>query len=305
LKIGVVGLGRWGTKVTREYISLMNERVIDSVILCDIDAHRLKSFAGEAIICSEVKEVLSKVDGIHVCTPNSTHYKITKMALDFGVHVLVEKPMTMDSNEAYDLVETAASRNLILQVGYIYRFANVIRRLKEFYKSNYFGTPYYFGLTWTHQMPYIDDVDILWDLLPHPLDILNFITEKWPIEFIGVNKAFRRDKLGEVASLQAIYNDGIFASIHLSWLCPIRRRTLEIVGSRRAALVDCVKQEIEIWEQEEKIMLEVKANNTIRDEILNFLNAVKTGRNTFNSSIVGARNVEMVEKAIKSLRFCP
>jgi predicted dehydrogenase len=148
----------------------------------------------------------------------------------------------------------------------------------------------------------MEDVDILWDLLPHPLDILNFITEKWPVEFIGVNKAFRRGKLGEVASLQAIYNDGVFASIHLSWLCPIRRRTLEIVGSKRTALVDCVKQEIEIWEEEEKTMLEVKANNTIRDEVLNFLDAMKTGRNNFNSSIVGARNVEMIEKAIKSLR---
>jgi len=304
MKIGVIGIGRWGTKVAREYIALMDEGVVDSVILCDINNFMLKPFADIAIVCNRIDDAIRKAEGIHICTPNSTHYEIAKKALESGVHVLVEKPMTTDHNQAYELVEIATAENLILQVGHIYRFANAIRKIKELYENNYFGNVYYFNLTWTHLMPYMEGVDILWDLLPHPLDILNFITRKWPKEFVGVGRAFRRSELNEVVSLQAIFDDGVFANIHLSWLSPIRRRTLEIVGSKRTALVECVKQEIKIFDgnNNKERLLDVEVNNTIRDEALNFIKAIKTGKNNFNSSIVGARNVEMIERAINSLR---
>jgi len=303
MKLGVIGIGRWGRKVAREYIALMNEGIIDSVILCDIDSSRLRPFADVAITCNNIDEAIRKADGIHICTPNSTHYEIAKRALESRVHVLVEKPMTTDHNQAYELVEIAIANDLILQVGHIYRFANAIRKIRELYENNYFGKVYYFNLAWTHLMPYMEGVDVLWDLLPHPLDILNFITGKWPIEFVGVGKAFRRSELNEVASLQAIFDDGTFANIHLSWLSPIRRRILEIAGSKRTALVECVKQEIKIFEGDiREKLLDVEVNNTIRDEILNFIRAIETGKNNFNSSIIGARSVEMIERAINSLR---
>ncbi|MDI3501382.1 MAG: UDP-N-acetylglucosamine 3-dehydrogenase [Thermoanaerobacter sp.] len=303
MRIGVIGIGRWGTKVAREYIALMNEGIIDSVILCDADNSKLKQFADIAVTCTQLDDAIRRVDGIHVCTPNFTHYEITKRALESGVHVLVEKPMTTDHNQAYELVEIATAENLILQVGHIYRFANAIRKIKELYESNYFGNVYYFNLAWTHLMPYMEGVDILWDLLPHPLDILNFITRKWPKEFVGVGRAFRRSELNEVVSLQAIFDNGMFANIHLSWLSPKRRRILEVVGSKHTALVECVKQEIRIYKENNKEeLLKVEVNNTIRDEALNFIKAIETGKNNFNSSIVGARNVEMIERAIDSLR---
>jgi predicted dehydrogenase len=302
MRIGVIGIGRWGTKVAREYLALMNERVIDSVILCDINNSMLKQFFDVAITCNKLDDAVCRVDGIHICTSNHTHYEIAKKALGSGVHVLVEKPMTTDHNQAYELVEISIEKNLILQVGHIYRFANAIRKIKELYENDYFGDTYYFNLTWTHFMPYMEGVDVLWDLLPHPLDILNFITKKWPMDFTGVGRAFRRSKLNEVSSLQAIFNDGTFANIHLSWLSPIRRRVLEVVGSKRTALVDCVKQKIRIYKEDEEEQLEVEVNNTIRDEALNFIRAIETGKSNFNSSIVGARNVEMVERAISSLR---
>jgi predicted dehydrogenase len=303
MKVGVVGIGRWGMKVAREYITLMNEGVVDSVILCDVNSSRLNLFADVAVTSNHIDEVLHVADGIHICTPNSTHHEIARRALEAGAHVLMEKPMTTNHSKAYELVEIAMSKNLTLQVGHIYRFANVIRKIKELYKSNYFGDVYYFNLTWTHLVPSMEGVDILWDLLPHPLDILNFITGKWPVEFVGVSKAFRRSKLSEVATLQAVYDDKTFANIHLSWLTPVRRRILEIVGSKRVALVECVRQKIKIYERnDEGKLLEVESNNTIRDMILNFIDAVKTGKNDFNSSMIGVRSVETIEKAIRSLK---
>lgn len=298
MKIGVIGIGRWGSKVAKEYIDIMNEGIIDSVIVYDLDRAKVKPFENEAVIGKSIDDVLRKVDGVHICTPNHTHFEITKRALESDVNALVEKPMTMDTNQAYDLIELAVSSGLILQVGHIYRFANVIRRVKELYENNYFGDVYYFVLTWTHSMSPIENVDVLWDLLPHPIDILHFVTNEYPEFFVGIGRAFRRYEPNEVATLQALYRGGVFASIHVSWLNPIRRRTLEIVGSKRSAIVECVEQKITVYESGEVWNIDVKANNTIRDEALNFIKAIETGKCDPNSCIVGAKIVETIEHAI-------
>ena len=302
MRIGVVGIGYWGRKVVREYAFLLNEGYLDHLALCDIDQSKLKVFK-EYDTFTNLNEFLKNVDAIHICTNNDTHYEVARRALESNIHVLVEKPMTTNRNHAFNLIELAYENGCILQVGHIYRFANVIRKIKELYQNGFFGDIYYINIVWSHLMPPVRGVDILWDLLPHPLDILNFITKKWPNEFLGVGRAFRRSELNEVASLQAVFDDGLFTNIHLSWLSPIRRRTMEIVGSECSAIVECVKQEITVYENDGNVkQLNVKPNNTIRDEIMNFINAIKTGRNNFNSAIIGLRTVELIEQALSTLR---
>jgi len=302
MRIGVVGLGSWGKRVAKEYLSLFNEGVIDRLVLCDVDESKLSAFKGKVKICQNFDDLIRDVDAIHLCVPNALHYELAKKALESRIHVLLEKPMTTNSEQAYELIEIADKNGCILQVGHIFRFANVIRKTKELYESGYFGQVYYFNLRWSHLFPPVEGLDILWDLLPHPLDILNFITGKWPLEFIGVGRAFRRNQPNEVAFLQAIYKGNLFANLHLSWLTPIRKRTLEIVASKCTAVVECVKQEINIYEESDEKTLGIKPNNTIRDEAINFIESIKTMKNTFNSAIIGARTVDAIEKALKSLR---
>lgn len=302
MRVGVIGIGYWGQKVAREYVSLLNKGKIDSLSLCDVDESKLTDFKRKANISTNFDEFINSVDAIHVCTNNSTHYEVARKALNQGKHVLVEKPMALDPDEAYGLVEHASSNGCILQVGHIFRFANVIRKIKELYENEYLGEPYYFNIRWTHKMQPIKGIDILWDLLPHPIDILNFITGNWPLEFTGVGRAFRREKPNEMVNIRAIYDNSLVTNIHLSWLSPIRRRTIEIVGSERTALVECVKQEINIYEEGKIEPLKLEANNTIRDEIVNFLNAIETGKSSFNSAIVGARAVDIIKKAIETLK---
>lgn len=301
MKVGIAGVGYWGSKVVREYVSLFNEGLLDSVALYDTDTSKVSQFNGVRAY-SKFDDFLDNVDCIHVCTPNDTHYSITKEALEKGVHVLVEKPMTTKASQAYELVELAFSEGLILQVGHIFRFSNAVRKIRELCCNNYFGDIFYFNLAWTHYMRYIRGVDILWDLLPHPLDILNFITSQWPSKIVGVGKSYRRKKLYEAATLELCFENEVFATVHLSWLSPVRRRLLEIVGSKRSAIVDCVGQTIQVFENNgDYEYLKVNVNNTIRDEILNFMNAIKTGKNSFNSCIIGAKSVEYIESAIKVL----
>jgi len=301
MKIGVIGIGRWGTKVAREYIALKEEGIIEEVILCDIDSSRLKQFSDVAIVTTSLDDVLNKVDGIHICTPNSTHYEIAKKALERDVHVLVEKPMAESLTDSFKLMELAISKNLILQVGHIFRFANIVRTIKKLFLNGYFGKLIAINLQWTHLIDPIPNIDVIYDLLPHPLDIINFITGDWPIEFSGVGKKVRTNAI-EICYLQAYYESGLIANIHLSWLSPIRRRYIEIIGSKHTLIGDCVIQEAKIYDNEGNCKkLEITPNNTIREEILNFIKAIRNGKNEPNSGIIGIRSIEAVEKARKSI----
>jgi len=147
----------------------------------------------------------------------------------------------------------------------------------------------------------IQDVDIIWDLLPHPLDIIHFLTGKWPSNWQVFGRFYRRDKLNEMTFINLDYKDFV-ANIELSWVTPERKRLMEIVGSDRMAKIECVKQKMHIFEGNEKEFdVEIEANNTIKEEALNFINSIKSQKMPFNSHIIGAKNVDIIEKIMESI----
>jgi len=301
MRIGIIGIGRWGIKVVREYLELAKENIVESVTLFDLDSSKLMKFKDSAAICTDFREFTKQVDAVHICTPNTTHYEIARKMLDNDIHVLIEKPMSETSDQAFRLVELALSKNLVLQVGHIFRFANIVKKIRELHLHNEFRKIIYFNLAWTHSIPPIRGTDVIYDLLPHPLDILNFIIGDWPIEFNGVGVTSRTNTI-EACYLQAIYENGAIANIHLSWISPIRRRYIEVVGMNKTLIADCVKQEGTIYSENATRKLDVEPNNTIREEILNFIKTIKDGKNEPNSGIVGIRSIEMVKKARDSVK---
>lgn len=302
MRVGVIGIGRWGAKVLQEYTQLARDGKIDSVGICDLRKNTLREYPGIKVRSESYKKFLKSkdIDAVHICTGNSLHYQIALEALKAGKHVLLEKPMATSSDQAYDLIEESERSGLILQVGHIYRFSNVIKKVKKLVSEGYFGQIRYVKVKWTHLMLPIPGTDVIWDLLPHPVDILNIITGKWPLYGRSMEGKYTRDSLSEVAFISLRYRD-FFMNAELSWLDPTRRRLLEIVGSEKAAYVECVNQVLSVvsnngseWEQ-----IPVSANNTIRDEELNFLSSIKSHRSPHNSHIVGARSISVIENIVK------
>lgn len=296
MKVGVVGLGYWGSKVVREYVRLRNEGRLDGVFVCDRDESKLGGIEEVDGEFGSAEELTGEVDALHVCTDNHTHHSIADHALRNQTDVLVEKPLTTDRKTAYDLVERASENGQILQSGHIFRFAEVVRDVKQKYEEGFFGDVRYFTLRWTHDIDPIQGTDVFWDLLPHPIDILNFITGEWPNNPGGLADNNMTTEGHEAANVQFELGDSL-ATVQVSWVDPIRRRTLEVAGEERGGVAECTEQTLEIhggngveelgWD-----------NNTLRDEALNFIESIETGRNTFNSAIVGARTVD----AIQSIR---
>lgn len=293
MKVGVVGVGYWGSKVVDEYVALRDDGEIDEVVACDADPSKLAAVDDVDRGYESLDDALPAVDALHVCTNNATHYPIAEQALTAGKDVLVEKPLTTDRKLAYDLVELASESGGILQSGHIFRFANVVRRARDLFDEGYFGDVYDVTLRWTHRMEPNEGTNVLWDLLPHPIDILNFVTGEWPDNVQGIAANHRN---GTLESAHAQFRLGeATAAVQVSWVDHVRRRILEIAGSKRSARIECVDQTIEMYDGDGRESIPVEANNTIRTEAENLIKAVRTRENTFNSAIVGARTVDAIQ----------
>ncbi len=308
--LAVIGVGYWGKKVTDEYLRLCQSNPKASLVkACDIQEENLK-YCHEAYgisnekLTKDYREVLSleDVDGVHICTPNETHYKICKEALEAGKHVLLEKPMTLNSKEAFDLCEIAKSQSCVLQIGTIFRFNNALKKILGLVQKGYFGNIYYLKLRWTTLMPPPNNRDIIFDLASHPIDIINYLLDQWPVSVTCVTRFYRRKELDEVAYIVAELKGDVIAHIEVSWLQPSKVRELDLIGSERCADVDCLNQKIRIHENKNEKWRNVlvKRNNTIEAEAINFVESIIQGRGSVSSGLIGAKNVEVLEYIRKS-----
>ena len=311
LKIGVIGVGYWGKKIVEEYTELSkgNEGVsVESV--CDLNEENLKYCKerfGIANVYHDYSELLSipEIDAVNICTSNETHYRICKDALNANKHVLLEKPMTLKSSEAYELVRLAEKKGLTLSVGHIFRFNNALRKVRELLKEGFFGDLYYLDLQWTTLFN-AQNRDIITDLAPHPFDILNFLTDMWPERITCVAKGYRDHKREEIAFISSEFENRIMGHMHLSWLMPGKTRLVRVSGSKNAAEIDCLSQEVNVSDGQKRYSLDVNENNTIRSELEYFLECIRnssSGREYTNNNdgIVGARVVELLEASKRSI----
>ena len=309
--VAVIGAGYWGKKVINEYLQLAKDDAkVGLSMVCDIKNENLTHCQKEYGI-PEKKLSLSyeeafnsgSVDAVHICTPNETHHEICKQALMAGKHVLLEKPMAMCARHAWELVGLAEHKGLILQVGHIFRFNNALRTVRDLVAQNYFGTLYYLKLQWTTLMSSPLGRDIIFDLGPHPVDIVNYVLKKWPSKVTCKARAYRRKLLEELAYFTLEFDTDVIANIELSWLEPGKVRRLDVIGSERAAMVDCLDQTIQINENGdgEAFSLDVLRNNTILEEVDHFAHSVMSGQNFSNPGNIGATNTAVLEALRRSL----
>jgi predicted dehydrogenase len=309
--VAVIGAGYWGRKVINEYLQLAKEKAnFDLSMVCDVKDDNLtycreKFGVSREKLMPNYEEVLSSnnVDAVHICTPNETHHEICKQALLAGKHVLLEKPMAMRAKHAWEVVGLAEHKGLILQVGHIFRFNNALKTVRDLVAQNYFGTLYYLKLQWTTLMSSPLSRDIIFDLGPHPVDILNYVLKRWPAKVTCKARAYRRKLLEELAYFTLEFDSDLIAHVELSWLQPGKVRRLDVIGSERAATVDCLDQSIQIHENRdgEASSLDVVRNNPIFDEVDHFAHSVMSGENSSNPGNIGATNTAVLEALKRSL----
>lgn len=221
------------------------------------------------------------------------------MALEAGKDVLVEKPLTLSSREGYELVELAKSRGLVLHVGHVFRFNSALLAARDMLKRGELGKLFYIRIQWTDEA-FFSDRDIIFDLGPHPVDILNQLVGLWPDQLSGMARGFRGDG-GEVAYIIAEFPNDLFAHIELSWLHPHKVREVTVVGSAGTLVVDCLSQRLFLNKRESRSEIPISASNTIACEITNFVDCIAQRDTPSESGLVGARTVEVLESIRSSI----
>ncbi len=310
MNVGLLGLGYWGMKVRSEYENLLRSGVIDSLHTFDLNRETsLRQASSGSIVEPSVSSLLSHVDAVHICTPNTTHFELARSAVESGVHILVEKPMALDSPSCYKLVELGSAHDVIVQVGHVFRFSSAVRVIKESVASGTLGAIRYIRFQWNQFMGYGNtrgmaaQTEIFWDLLPHPLDILNYITDEWPL--LARADAVMSETLPGVPLLCDVHvglPSGIRVSLTVSYLHAQKSRRVEVVGTEGTLVADVVDGTIETYRNGVRNSSEVARNNTIEAELRNFCDAVRTGKSIGNSAIIGAQTVRSIELIRKEAR---
>jgi predicted dehydrogenase len=313
INLALFGSGYWGSKLASEYIQLQRQNKRFTFFgIVDPDKTRLRAIQKKLNIDSnmlfdDVGQCLCNPDinAIHIATPNETHFKLAQEALNQNKHVLLEKPMALTSREAFKLARLAEKSGKVLLVGHIFRFNSALEMAKQILEKGQIGDVNYLQLSWLDYLDPLPDRDIIFDLLPHPIDIVNFLTGEWPSTIYTHSFSYRRsaEKQNEdVAFIIMEMPDKSSAQISLSWIQPgIKERQVTVTGTEGTLVIDTLSQELYIMKNDKKISINNTKNNTIMSMIKHFANCIFHTENPINSSLVGAITVGVLSSARKSL----
>ncbi len=236
-RVAVVGCGYWGSKHLRVLQSL--ESVI-SVVAVDTDDNRLASAVRNVPGCRPHKTLmgaLPEVDAVVVGTPPSLHLAVALVALDAGKHVLVEKPLAPNAQDACRLVRAAKEAEAVLMVGHTFEYNSAVWKMREIVQSGVLGHLYYIDTARLNLGLYQGDVNVIWDLAPHDVSIVNYLIGQLPASVEAWASRHAHARLEDVAFLRLEYADSsVEVNIHVSWLDPHKVRQVTAVGSDKMAV---------------------------------------------------------------------
>ena len=242
VKVGVVGCGYWGPNLVRNFFELPSAEL---VAVAELKADRREYIARRypgVQTTDDYQDLFSMaLDAVVVATPPPTHFPIARSCLQNGLHVLVEKPLTLCSEDALALVELAAERGLTLMVGHTFEYNAAVQALKELIDSGELGTIQYVDAVRVNLGLFQRDLDVIWDLAPHDISILLYLLNSHPVlvSAHGADCIFRGKH--DIAYLNLEFANRVLAHVRLSWLDPCKVRRITVVGSRKMVVYDDVE----------------------------------------------------------------
>ena len=240
MKVAVIGTGYWGPNLIRNFLAADH---VDAVVACDRDAERLaemgKMFHGIET-AEDHAEVIARqdIDIVVIATPVSTHHEIAKTALLAGKHCFIEKPMTASVAEAEELIALAERNHLKLFVDHTFIYTGAVRKMKEIITSGRLGEIYYFDSVRINLGLFQHDVNVIWDLAPHDLSIMDYLLEQRPVAVSAVGSCHVGNDLEDIAYLTLEFASNMIAHFHVNWLAPMKIRKTLIGGTKSMIVYD-------------------------------------------------------------------
>lgn len=268
-RIGIIGYGYWGINLLRNFMSTPNGTV---TVVCDTREER-RNAAQKAYptvqTLSEVDELMNRddVDAVVIATPVFLHYPLAKKALEAGKHVLVEKPLTASVAEAQELVQLAHSNQRILAVDHTFLFTGSVQKIKKMVDAGELGKMQYFDSTRINLGLFQPDVNVIWDLAPHDISILNYLVDEKPVSVTCVGQSHTQNRLENIAYLNVTYASDFIAHFSCSWVSPVKIRRILIGGDQKMCLYDDVEptEKIKVYDTGFHVKSEQEKHNLLVD----------------------------------------
>lgn len=235
MNIAIIGYGYWGPNLVRNF-SAVNNCTIKFV--SDFRQERLnivsKAYPAIKVTTNPDDILLSKeVDAVVIATPVFTHFALAKKALENGKHVLLEKPMTSTVKEAEELMELAAKKNLLLMVDHTFLYTGAVRKMRQLIDEGSIGDIRYFDSSRINLGLFQPDVNVLWDLAPHDISILNYLVKAKPYSVNATGISHTHNDIENIAYLTVNYKEDFIAHFNCSWTSPVKLRTVLVGGDKK------------------------------------------------------------------------
>ena len=323
VKFGVVGYGYWGPNVVRNLDHLGEAEV---VAVCDKSAAARKKVARvypDVRVTDNAAELMSspEIDAIAVVTPVWTHYELAKAALQNGKHVFVEKPFTSNADQAQELIDLAARKNLKIMVDHTFLFTGAVTKIKQLLQEGALGKLYYYDSTRVNLGLFQHDVNVVWDLAPHDLSIIDYLLQRTP-EAISATGQTHLNSHEDIAFITLYFPDKVIAHINVNWLSPVKVRTTLIGGEKKMLVWNDLEadEKIKIYDKGVKVTSreglydllvhyrsgdmwapQIEQVEALTRELAYFVACITKDEAPINNGEAGLRVVKMLEAANRSI----
>lgn len=324
IRVGVIGCGYWGPNLIRNFISILDS---DVVMVADKKPKRLAHIQGlypGVKITENYEDLFAEgLDAVVIATPPSSHYVLAKECLEHDLHVMVEKPLTLISEHAEELIVLAEERGSTLMVGHTFQYNPAVDELKKLVHNGELGDVYYIDAARLNLGLYQRNMNALWDLAPHDISILLHILEEMPtsVQAFGSSSVF--DGVHDVVYANLTFPSSIIAHVHVSWLDPCKVRRVTVVGSQKMAVYNDVvsHEKIKIYDRGidahnyvdsfeefqfdyrygDILIPHIRYDEPLRIECQHFLDCIVNHEEPISNGRIGLNVVRIMEAAQHSL----
>ena len=320
IKVGIIGYGYWGPNVARNFHQAPGAKV---VAICDADKKslcRAQNSFPDAKLTQDYHQLVDQrdIDLVAIVTPVSSHFQIAKSALNNGKHIFIEKPFTASGAQAEQLIELADRKGLKIMVDHTFLFTGAVNKIKELIDSKVLGDLYYFDSVRVNLGLFQKDVNVVWDLAPHDISIMDYLIGSPPTAVTATGVSHFRNSLEDVAYVTMYFPNNMIAHLHVNWLSPVKVRTTLIGGQKRMLVWNDLDndEKIKVYDKgahEDDTMMtyrsgdmwspKVHQGEALKKEVEYCIDCITNDVNPINDGSAGLRVVRVLEAIKESLKW--
>ncbi|MGF3521552.1 MAG: Gfo/Idh/MocA family protein [Candidatus Bathyarchaeia archaeon] len=302
LKVAVIGTGFWGKNHARVYKELPNTEL---VAICDVNAERAKTIAAQFGVKAYTNSAHmlknSQIEAVSVCTWSTMLAKEALKALHAGKHVLVEKPMATNTQQAEKLLKTAEENGLQLTVGFLMRFIPGLQQIRDAVVNKKIGELVSATAKRVSEWPErIGDVGVVKDTAIHDIDVMRFVANEDPVSVYAKMGSMRHRKFEDYAQIMLTYEGGKSAFIESNWLTPYKTRLLSVTGSDAIMKLDYITQELWVESKKETVQPRLPFQEPLKMELQHFAECVLEKKKPLVTGVDGLKALQIAIAAQKS-----